>query len=424
MRDMNAGDILSALETALRNGADNWRSALDKQAHVFDGQLGNIKSLLVSVRRDLDGLRALSGIKSQLGSKPPPAPYRSLIRSISVRLIAAANYGSDPESLAKELFPNSPGLPDVIKAPDAYMRRAYTSPARTDVVDWAGVLANTTNYPGLFTSLAPASVYSALSRRGTTISLSGTAGVRFPARSAPGSFNPFVGEGATISVRSISLSAGAVLVPHKTAVLSPYTRELAQASMPTIESVIRQGLSDDLSLGVDAVLLGNGAATASQPAGLLNGLTGLTPSAATDPATAAAAAADLSALAAAINPAPSALAFIMNPIQATSLGLLLPGSADLIVSDSVPAKTVIAIDAADFAASADNGQIDVSEDASYISTDAPLPVATGSSGTAAVTDTPHISAWQMAIISVRVIEDVSWAMRRAGRVSYLTGAKW
>ena len=45
--------------------------------------------------------------------------------------------------------------------------------------------------------------------------------------------------------------------------------------------MIRQAINDDTSVAIDTVLLDSGAATTVRPAGLLNGLTTNTPSAAT-----------------------------------------------------------------------------------------------------------------------------------------------
>ncbi|RDJ12870.1 phage major capsid protein [Rhizobium grahamii] len=261
-------------------------------------------------------------------------------------------------------------------------------------------------------------------RRGVSINLAGTAGVRIPSRVPPGTAaSPFVGESQPIPARQLSF-VGPLLRPFKCAVISLFTGEMAKGTPASIEAIISTALAEDIAAGIDTVLIGNTAATSIAPAGLLNGVTPLTPSAATDPATAVAA--DLSALAAAIVPAPTAPTFIMNGVQAASSGLLVAGigGVDIIVSDAVPAKTVICVDSADFASSVDSGGINVSNDATIISRDDPAPVSQGASGASADTAAPHLSLFQVDCIGIKITEDVSWLMRRSGRVSYVTNIKW
>ena len=85
----------------------------------------------------------------------------------------------------------------------------------------------------------------------------------------------------------------------------------------SIEQIIRQAMSDDTSAALDSYLIDNVAAsTGVRPAGLLNGVTPITASAASTPA--AKMVADLNALAAAIEAAGGGrnIIYIMNPAQA------------------------------------------------------------------------------------------------------------
>lgn len=411
--------IIQGLERALGEFRDiideKFRSRDDRSALIFksmDSRVTEAKQAAVAAAR---------GIAPR---NPQPSPRTVLIRSLVARLIATGLKRGEPEQIAEELY-KQPRVVEAIRSPIEWLRKAATNPAMTNVSGWAAELANGgAIYPGALATLSPASIYAGLKQRGISISLSGI-GLRFPARATPGTIpNLFIGEGQPLPVRQISLVSGAVLSPHKAGSLSLFTAELARSSTPSIESVLRQTLAEDIGTSVDAILLGNAAATATQPAGLLNGITGLTPSAATDLAQAAAA--DISALAAAISPAASSLTFLMNSAQAASLAMLVPGAGllDILVSENVPAKEVIAIDASDFASSVDGGGIDVTNDATAITRDDPAPVATGDSGAGAITAAPHQSLYQLDLVGIRILEDVSWAMRRAGRVAFVSAVKW
>ena len=193
------------------------------------------------------------------------------------------------------------------------------------------------------------------------------------------------------------------LSPTKLSVISTFTEEMANYSAQSIEQIIRQAMSDDTSAALDAFLIDNVAASAGvRPAGLLNGVTPITASAASTPA--AKMVADLNALAAAIEAAGGGrnIIYIMNPAQARLLGTATSTTGDfifadpqqaaarfggrLIVSATCPAAKVIAIDAADFAtAQGDAPRFAVSTDATLHEEDTtPLALTTGAQGSGVV----------------------------------------
>ncbi|MBB3540801.1 phage major capsid protein [Rhizobium sp. BK399] len=396
-----------------------------KQARGFESQLKGIKSVLVGNQRSLDGMRALTAAKAQ-ASKAQTPPTKTLIRSIVVRLCAVAYGSPDIEEVSDSLYgPSAPNLMNCIRDANSFMRtKAVTNPAQTTVAGWAAELVNPGVYAGLLASLSPLSIYASLGRRGITASLAGVGSLRFPARTAPGSLpSPFVGEGQPVPVRALSLNGGGLLVGHKAGAISWFTKEMSRSSTPSIEAIVRQGLSDDIGLSIDSYLISNAAATFYQPAGLLNGVTPITASTATG---AEAAAADLSALAAAIQPSPVQPVFLMNGAQAVSAGLLVPGIGnvvDVLTSDVIPAKEIICLDAADFVSAADDGEISVADGSTFVPRDDPVPVSQGASGAGADT-AQHVSLWQLDCIGVRVLETASWAMRRAGRIAYVEDVSW
>jgi hypothetical protein len=55
--------------------------------------------------------------------------------------------------------------------------------------------------------------------------------------------------------------------PKKLAVISTFTREIAEHSTPAIEGLIRNAMQEDTSVAVDTVLLDATAASTTRPAG-------------------------------------------------------------------------------------------------------------------------------------------------------------
>lgn len=315
--------------------------------------------------------------------------------------------------------------------------RAVQGPALTTVPGWAAELVQTAI--GEFMNLLqPVSVFPTLRDRGNSFTFDRAGGIiRVPARtSTPTLAGAWVGEGQPIPVRRLGLTS-VTLTPKKLGVISDFSQEIADYSTPNIEGVIRQAMAEDTAIVIDTNLLDDVAATAVRPAGLRAGIAGLTPSANTDPT--AAMIEDLKALIAAIVTVNGgrSIVVIMNTLQEmsinfaqTPMGFLFPSAGEasrrfnvtFVASNTVPANTVIAIDAADFASAAGAApEYNVSNQATVHEEDtAPLPiVATG--GTAAA---PVRSYWQTDTIGIRMRLPLNWAMRRPGMVSWMTGVTW
>jgi hypothetical protein len=64
------------------------------------------------------------------------------------------------------------------------------------------------------------------------------------------------------------------------AVISTFTREIAEHSTPAIEGLIRQAIIEDTAVAIDSVLLDATAATTTRPAGLKAGVSATTATAA------------------------------------------------------------------------------------------------------------------------------------------------
>jgi hypothetical protein len=346
-----------------------------------------------------------------------------LIRGLTCRLKAYRESNADtPEAIADKIYAGNhiqrAMLGDAMRPEPWRIAKAAVSPASTQVSGWASELVGTTNYSGLLPQLMPASAYSQLSQHGLRIPFEGGAGiVSLPARlTSPLIAGAFIGEGEAIPTRRVGLMATPFGPPKKLAVLSRFSSELQERSVPTIESVLRESIAIDTSQTIDSKLLDNVAGSAIRPPGLLNGISGIT---ATSGGGLAALVADLGALAAAI-PNPADLVYIMSPADHVRAATVAPSLAgiSILVAPGLTAKTVIALDGADFVSGeGDQPRFDLSDQGVIHSEDTnPLPI--GTPGSPNVVAAPSVSLYQQDLVSLRCIWHVVWAMRRPGRVSF------
>jgi HK97 family phage major capsid protein/HK97 family phage prohead protease len=318
--------------------------------------------------------------------------------------------------------------------------RAAVNPAMTTVAGWAAELVQTQNTAAINRILAKA-IYMPLANRGVRYTFgSGISQLKIPIRTSSSKLaGTWVGEGSPKPVKRASFST-ATLTPHKLAVITTFTEEMAQYSNPAIEAILRQGLQDDTSEALDAYLIDNVASSASRPAGLLNGVTPLTATAsgtATEKMVA-----DLKQLIAAIVAAGGGTDIVMliNPAQSISLGFAQTTTGDFlfatvteagqkfnvtfIVSQTVTAGTVIAIEASEFAtATGDAPRFAVSNEATLHEEDT-TPLAIGTAGTPAVVAAPVRSLFQTDSIAIRLTLYVTWVMRRASMVQTIASVGW
>lgn len=355
----------------------------------------------------------------------PREPGQTLFRSCAVNVLGYARH-TVPEAVANELWPDDELLKGYL-----LHQKAAVEPALTSVPEWAGNLARET-WGEFLNLLLPESVYAQLSAIGARFTFGNAGKIMLPARNKdPNLAGDFIGENQPIPVKKGSIVT-ASLTPKKLAVISAYSREMATVSAGQIEDYIRQFMVEDTAQVIDAKLLDNVAATAIRPAGLLNGVT-LTPSAGDTLADI------ITDVKAAMTPILTAnggrrLVWLMNPLQAMSLGLqtnaagafIFPNANQnflgyrVIVSNNVPAGTLILVDAADFATVAnDTPQFLVSNEATlHMESATPEPINDGTPAT------PVISLFQQDSFAVRMIQQMNWTMRRTGMVSGISGITW
>jgi HK97 family phage prohead protease/HK97 family phage major capsid protein len=414
---------------------------------LLDG--GEPINVPATVRRNDDRGDILSPIKGEVAGKPgetirlPAAPRKHLEYSDHLfRALAAwgkAQASHDTQDLLRslrELYPSGSGANEIT----GMVLRAAVNPANTTVATWAAELVQTDTKPFLDRLIAD-SIYLPLANMGVRYTFGNAGILKIPVRAnSPTLAGNWVAEGAPKPVRRASFTTVS-LAPTKLSVISTFTEEMQTYAAQSIEQIIRQAMSDDTSIALDTYLIDNVAASAGvRPAGLLNGVTPITASVLT-PATAAMVA-DLKALIAAIVAAGGgrAIAIIINPAQALSLGFAQTTTGDFlftdraeagskfgvrfIVSATCPAGRVIAVDTADFAtAQGDAPRFAVSTDATLHEEDT-TPLALSATGSPNVVAAPMRSLFQTDAVAIRMSLYVSWVMRRAGMVQTIAAVTW
>ena len=322
-----------------------------------------------------------------------------------------------------------------------WSQRAASTIATTTQAGWADVLAQT-----LFTAfmevLYPKAVYPRLAAKGLSLSFGSAGRVSIPTRATtPTIAGSFVGEGLPIPVRQ-GLFTSQILTPKKMAVITTWTREIQDHSVPAIEGLLRDAVQEDTAISLDSVLLDANPATTVRPAGILNGISGLTPTAGGG---FAALTGDIKQISGALLTGTKgnvrAPVWLMNPQQINSaLYAAAPstgvfpyrselqagqlGGWPIIDSGTVPAGTVIAIDAADFVAvGGDAPRFEISDQATLHMEDT-TPLDIGTTGTPPVVAAPVKSMWQTDSLALRLILPTNWTIRRAGVVAFVSGVTW
>jgi hypothetical protein len=185
-------------------------------------------------------------------------------------------------------------------------------------------------------------------------------------------------------------------------------------------------MEDAAAKNLDASIFSTTAASAVRPAGILNGVTGIT---ATAGGGIEAMVSDIGKLFGAIGDAGGGQDVLLfaNPRQAVTLLLrAAPGfdTARIVSTNVLAAGTVVAVDAAAFASGfGPKSRIDVSENAAVHIEDT-APMAIGTAGSPNTVAAPVLSAFQTDTHVLRLILQATWVTRLTGAVQFITGATW
>jgi HK97 family phage prohead protease/HK97 family phage major capsid protein len=322
-----------------------------------------------------------------------------------------------------------------------WQMKAASAAAMTTVAGWAAELVQQV-VTEFMATLYPKAIYPRFSAMGLSLTFGRNGKIIIPTRSrTPTISGSFVGEGLPIPVRQGAFTSQ-TLTPKKMAVITTWTREIDEHSIPAIEGLLRDAIQTDTAISLDSVLIDTNPATAIRPAGILNGVSGLTPTAGGG---FNALTGDIKALSGALltgtlgnvrNPC-----WLMNPQQVNSAGLVAaPGAGvfpfrdeisrgslggwPIIDSGTVPLGTVIAVDAADFVSvTGDGPRFEISDQATLHMEDT-TPTDISTSGSPAVVAYPAKSMFQTDMLALRLILPINWTLRRTGVVAWVAGVTW
>lgn len=221
----------------------------------------------------------------------------------------------------------------------------------------------------------------------------------------------FVADGAPKPVLQ-GVSTSSRLDPHKIAGITALSSELYQQG--AIEPLMRQMLGESAGPALDAVVFSNQAATAAHPAGLLNGITPITATAAGSEAFLG----DIEALGTAVGPVAGAgrIKFIVSPGKAASAQYRIFGinPEDWIPSSAVPAGTIIAVATNAVVSAMGAPEFESSVEATLTMDTAPGAFPAGNVS----------SMWQTASIGVKMHFPVTWALRSPTGVATIANVNW
>jgi hypothetical protein len=195
---------------------------------------------------------------------------------------------------------------------------------------------------GVFRSLAPGSAALKLFDQCIKLDLTGITSVRVPHVAALPTQPVFVGEGMPAPAVQFTTAATTLGPARKILVLSAVTRELNEATPDTAARVIGTVRADASNKSIDVTAFDTNPANTTRPAGLLNGVTSVTPSTADGYM---ALADDLGSLAAAIGSAgidPSDIIYVAGPREAIVIKMRGGDDLNVLMTLGLPAKSVAA----------------------------------------------------------------------------------
>jgi HK97 family phage major capsid protein/HK97 family phage prohead protease len=323
--------------------------------------------------------------------------------------------------LAKKYWPDDPGV-------EMFIRTAVEA-ADTTTSGWASQLVpSAAQLAGDFLDLLrPATIIGRIP------------GLRFvpfnvavPVRTAGGTFR-WVGEAVGKPVTSETF-ASVTLRWAKAAGIVVITQELARFSSPAAEGIIRDSMVQSLVRFFDTEFVSTNAAVSNvSPAGILNGISAVTPTGTTSTQFRIDMANMLDNFTA-NNVDPSTIVILMSASQALRLSLmvttfgtpLFPGITNnggtilgfpVVVSENVGTK-IIALSARDILIASDPGvNVSVSDQASV-----EMDTVPAQGDLSPITDLSTLkSLWQNNLIGIRVEQFLTWTRGRTAAVEYING---
>lgn len=354
--------------------------------------------------------------KPDWSAVPRTPPRDSFVRAVAARLL----FHHDPtrydgiDGLARSVWPNDTAVPLILKA--------AVSPATTASVPTVARVA----VVDFITSMTAVSAGAALiAKAPLNLQFDGAGSIRVPGLLTSASDASFVLEGDPIPAQSLGLT-GPSLVPKKMSVIAGFSGELFQHSIPSIESVVRSVLMESIGAALDATMFDAVAVSTTRPAGLRNGATTITPSAAG--AATDARMVDLGNLIGAVarTAGSGPIAVVMAPEQYAEVAAFLQPTENVVVLSSAGLAEgvimAIALNAVAFAVDAVPQFELVNTGVIHFEDTSPLPI--GTVGSPATVAAPSREIWQSNILAVKLRLQADWVTRGTGAVSQILNTSW
>jgi hypothetical protein len=340
-------------------------------------------------------------------------PERILPRAVFARIVAATKH-DDPIAVAGRFWPRDRGTL-------ALLERAAVPPAETATAGWADALA--AQAMGAFLGSLQPNAGAALLQAGTLYDLTGRVKINLPRANTTGTAH-WVAEGAPIPVGQGHTQTIPLGPPCKLAIIETLTRELAEQGAESGVQIVSQIISDAARLALDQSLFSANASSASSPAGILNGLTATTATAAASGMLAAMG--DARALVDAIVAAGGGqrILFFASPGRALALKAYMP-DIEVYGAAAIPSTELIACDAAAFASGFGAAPEIMASLEAVLHYEDTAPAAIGTPGSPNVVAAPAQSVFQYEIIALRLILKAAWCLRVPGAAAFIsTGMVW
>jgi hypothetical protein len=267
-----------------------------------------------------------------------------------------------------------------------------------------------------------------LMARGIRLDLTGNQSVEIPHLGATAPLPIFVSEGGPIPVAQAALAAGTLGPVRKLALITAFTNEIAEHSIPDVETVVTTVLQEAATKSLDQAVFSTSASDAVRMGGIL---AGVTPIAATAGGGLQAAEGDIKNLINAItqNGGGRRIMLFTQPGRAASLAMLAPGFSGLDNIEVVPAVTlaadsIVAVDPVAFASGFGPDPLIETATSSLLHFEDTSPQQIGTVGTPNVVAAPTRSMFQTDSFGLRLILRCAWVMRAPGLVQVINTVSW
>jgi Phage capsid family len=271
---------------------------------------------------------------------------------------------------------------------------------------------------GLFAGLASASAAAGLIKLAPSVQFARNAAVLVPTRAlAATDGGGFVGEGSPAQVRQLNLTS-ITLNSFKFCVIIPYANELGDRAIDDAATIFKQMINEAIQLNLDAAIFSSTASSSIRPAGILAGLSSLTPTAGGGVAAMSKDLEQLVDTVDAVNPV-----FVAAPGAATVLKNYVGPKFDapILATTALAAGTIICLERDSFV----SGFSPVAEfttgeqSALHFEDSSPLPLATTTTAVAS----PIKSLWQQDISALKCLFRISWGLRSSS-TAFISSVTW